>query len=146
MNAVKQKIVRATRLYEIDVSKLDALVNELAEIDAKIANIKDVVERIEICLSGVGGSIDSATVTSQRQAIAYANHLQESLHTAHSALYRREAERDEHVTQMVQQRATVRGWELLLEKLKKQSAIEQERIDNASADEQHLRQTMRKIR
>ena len=146
MSALKQKIARANRLYEIDASKLDALVNELAEIDAKIANIKDVIERIEICLSGVGGSIETATVSSQRQAINYANHLQESLHTAHVALYQRDSERDEHVSQMVQQRATVRGWELLLEKLKKQSVTEQEQIDNATADEQYLRQTMRKIR
>ena len=137
MQKTRQRISRIRRLREIDDVKLDQLAGELNAIDQQIHQWSEQ-------LSGVDREIDDSlriageAVVTRSQSGVWTDHLHQiSVHLSES-IERGSVEREKVHGAMIDQRAKVRGWELLLERLEEEVELADQQIQILEADDRFL--------
>jgi flagellar biosynthesis chaperone FliJ len=138
MNRTRQKFTRVQRLRDLEQSKLDLLAVELSELQSQLLKQRQ-------CLSTLQTQMDNLSVTGGVHAIAdlyqtkiWCEHLQTQVTALHQEIDAAAAKRDQLILSVVDQRATVRGWESLLAQLSDKFTEETEKLGSLQVDDRFL--------
>ncbi|MEL6106411.1 MAG: hypothetical protein AAFU85_10255 [Planctomycetota bacterium] len=130
MEKTRQRISRIRRLRAIDDIRLDQLAVELGSIQQRMNKWSDQLSEVHLEIDDSFRQM-SPGVVNRNQSRVWTDHLQQiSLHLA-ASIRRAATEREQVHERMIEQRAKVRGWDLLLDQL-------QGEMRTASAHQEHL--------
>ena len=137
MQQERQRISRIRRLREIDDGRLNQLAVELGAIEQQVKQWSDHLANVQCEIrESLHGS--SEGVVTRRQSGVWTDHLhQVSVRLAKSIQFGA-SERDRVHGKMIDQRAKVRGWDLLLERLEGEMNAASEKVQHQEADDRFL--------
>lgn len=130
MQKTRKRISRIRRLRDIDDARLDQFAVELSSIQQRMDQWSDQLSDVQLEIDHSLSQPD-AGIAIRNQSAVWTDYLhQVSIYLA-DTIRQAAVERDQIHDRMIQQRAKVRGWDLLLDRL-------QGEVQAATAYEEHL--------
>lgn len=137
MSVLRKKMIRIQRLREMEQGKLNVLSAELAEIAAELLRQQELLNNLEREMNETStGQPDS--VDAQACAMAWANRIQSLITQLKTRIAETEQCKSKLQSQAVQQRAKVRGWEFMIDRLNAETMDQQQRSESQIADDRFL--------
>ena len=134
--------VRLTRIKNLDEKRLDAVTGELKKLNQTLGQRKLIRDQLQQRLhASLTQVTDTTTVAMKNQTVTWATHAQATLATLNDHLRSLNVKRTELLEAVRQQRAKVKGWELLLEKIAAEQLVEAEKQAMYIADDRFLSTT-----
>lgn len=146
MNQLRQRAAKIERIRSVDQSKFDTLIAELNSVRLTITKLEEQQQSIVDALNLLSsdGSADSIGAIEHR--LAWSEELQRRW-AAVGELIEVEIEKQNDVTRRVmEQKATIKGWEHLLTQIDADLASEMNRRLEIEADDAHMNRHSRMTR
>jgi flagellar biosynthesis chaperone FliJ len=137
MNQTRQKLTRVKRLRDLEQSKLNLLAVELSEIQSQLVKQRQAIATLQTQMNNLSvGGVNA--IADLYQTKIWCEHLQTQVTALDQEIDAAAAKRDQLILSVVDQRATVRGWESLLEQLSDKLSEETEKLGSLQADDRFL--------
>lgn len=137
MQKTRRRIIKLRRLREIDDGKLNQLAVELGTIEQRLNQLSNQLSQIHREIDDSFNGSGEAVVT-RNQTGVWTDHLHRVSLQIAEAIQRGTEEREQMHDRMIQQRAKVRGWDLLLERLEEEVHAADEQTQHQEADDRFL--------
>lgn len=143
MSSIGKQINRVERLRVIEQRKLDALVGELSRILARLADLESQLRRLRREADAISQNEDwsgsgQQSIGRHMQVMICTEHLEARVTETRAQIQTTQQQRDAAQDEIAAQRAKVRGWETLLERLRAAENVESQRIEARNADDRFL--------
>ena len=142
MNSIRKKMLRVGRLRVLEQSRLNSLVVELAAIESSLAQKRAEIDRLQSQVDEASTRGEERSIEQHAQANIWIEHLQAVSRVLRSGIDETELERDKMRDEIIQQKAKVRGWDTLLERLTTLLSGESQKSEALIADERYLNSRM----
>lgn len=137
MSELRKKLTRIQRLREMEQGKLNGLSAELAEIAAELLRQQEQLKNLERELNETSVRKPDS-VDARARAMAWANRVQSLMTQLQTRIVETEQCKSKLQSQAVQQRAKVRGWEFMIDRLNAETMDQQQRSESQIADDRYL--------
>ena len=138
MNQTRKKFARVQRLRDLEHSKLNLLAVELSEIQSQLIKQTRRLSTLQCQLDNLSAPSGRHAVGVLYQTKVWCEFLQSQVTALKLEIDEAEAKRDQMIVNVVDQQATVRGWESLIERLHDTFASETEKLGSLQADDRFL--------
>ena len=143
MNSTRS--TRLKRLLSFEEKQLLATKRELQKVQAELRRQTEEMKNMQDRFENTIAKIDQTSLEQLRQSGPWSERMQDSIAHKKAEIAQKSIVRDELINRVIEQRASVKGWELLIEKLATEEAEAFERDERIAADDHHLQKQNRRI-
>ncbi len=143
MSQLKKKIDRMRRIHSLESNQLTVLIGDLARIDAELAKQRKHHDELRQMKDEGLAATTHTSVELLTQNNIWIDSVNRSLALAAEIISKQEGERADANARMMDQRARVRGLELLVDQLKIEQDADEESQQMLSADDHAMKKYAR---
>lgn len=142
----KQRTKRVRRILVLEEKKLNASTTELQIIQYELRQQQNDLERLETIFQNTIEDLSKtqSSLSNLCQAGTWSERARKSIKQTQTKLAETIQQRDKLLNRVTEQRATVKGWTLLVEKLELEAAQKNKQESIINADDDFLRKRYRR--
>ncbi len=138
MDATRKKILRLQRLRTLEQSKLNSLAIELAAIESVLTDKSKQLSELHSQIEDASTLNNEPAIALHAQSLIWIRHLVSCRDILQTEIRETESKRDKMLAETIQQKAKVRGWESLIDRLNAELAGQLQNRESLLADERFL--------
>ena len=138
MNEIKEKLRKVQRILAIDQNRLKIIIGELAVIESSLKWQQEQLGELQM-LQSQDLQVNLGSVETLTQTRIWLDSIEEAIRAVIQQIESTQRSRDESYQRMLEQRARVRGLEILADQLQLQIGMDVESQQSRFADEVALK-------